>query len=377
MGAAAREVDTLVVGGGVVGMSVAYGLARAGERVRVLDEGDDAFRATRGNFGLVWVQGKGLGRPAYARWTLASAARWPGFAAELAAGTGIDVDLKQPGGLSMCLSEQELAARGAQLAALRDELGEPYPFEVLDAAAVRALVPGTGPDIVGAVYCPLDGHTSPLKLLRALVQAFAQRGGELAPGVPVQDIRHRHGAFEVRAGGGVHAARRLVLAAGLGNRALAPLVGLRAPVLPNRGQILVTERLRPFLAHPTLHVRQTAEGVVQIGDSKEDVGLDDGTTLAELARIAARAARCFPLLEGVNIVRTWGALRVMSPDGFPIYEASASCPGAFVLTCHSGITLAAQHAGPLVDWIRGGAEPAEITGFKAARFEGQSHAATH
>ena len=58
------ELDTLVIGGGVVGMAVAYGLARAGERVRLLDEGDDAFRAARGNFGLVWVQGKGLDHPA-------------------------------------------------------------------------------------------------------------------------------------------------------------------------------------------------------------------------------------------------------------------------------------------------------------------------
>jgi len=70
----------------------------------------------------------------------------------------------------------------------------------------------------------------------------------------------------------------------------------------------------------------------------------------------------------VNVVRTWGSLRVMTPDGFPIYQASSECPGAFVVTCHSGITLAAQHAGPLTDWIRGGAEPVEITGFKAERF---------
>jgi glycine/D-amino acid oxidase-like deaminating enzyme len=64
------ESDVLVVGGGVVGTAIAYGLARAGERVALLDEGDDAFRAARGNFGLVWVQGKGAGTPPYARWTM-------------------------------------------------------------------------------------------------------------------------------------------------------------------------------------------------------------------------------------------------------------------------------------------------------------------
>jgi glycine/D-amino acid oxidase-like deaminating enzyme len=160
-----------------------------------------------------------------------------------------------------------------------------------------------------------------------------------------------------------------VLAAGLGNRELAPMVGLKAPVEPVRGQILVSERIQPFLRHPSLHVRQTGEGVVQIGDSKEEVGFDDGTTIEQLSRIAQRATRCFPILANVNVVRTWGALRVMSPDGLPIYQASSECPGAFVVTCHSGITLASAHAGPLVDWLRGGSEPRDISGFKAERFD--------
>lgn len=70
----------------------------------------------------------------------------------------------------------------------------------------------------------------------------------------------------------------------------------------------------------------------------------------------------------------------MSPDGYPIYEASTQCPGAFVVTCHSGITLAAQHAGPLARWIRGGEMPPEIAGFGAARFDQdgeRSHVPAH
>jgi len=366
---AARETDTLVLGGGVVGMAIAYGLAGAGERVRLLDEGDDAFRAARGNFGLVWVQGKGLGNPAYARWTLAAAERWPAFAQELAALTGVDVELSQIGGLTMCLDDPELAARAASLESLRQSLGGHYPYEILDANGLRAISPLVGPDVVGAVFCPLDGHVSPLRLLRALVQGFEARGGELVAGRRVERIEQRSGAFHVWAGDTEHVAGRVVLAAGLGNRDLAPMVGLKAPVNPNRGQILVSERVQPFLRHPSLYVRQTGEGVVQIGDSKEDVGFDDGTTLEQLSRIALRATRCFPILANVNVVRTWGSLRVMSPDGFPIYQASSACPGAFLVTCHSGITLASLHAGPLVNWLRGGAEPHDIQGFKAERFD--------
>ncbi len=368
-----REVDTLVIGGGVVGMALAYGLARAGERVRLLDEGDDAYRAARGNFGLVWVQGKGFDRPAYARWTMAAAQSWPAFAAELAAHTGVDVELAQPVGLTLCLNDDELVERAAQLTRLRQQLSGAYPFEAWTAAQVKAVLPHSGPAVAGALWSPLDGHVSPLRLLRALVQGFASLGGELTAGVQVDQIQHRGGHFVVQASGQPHVAAKLVLAAGLGNRALAPLIGLRAPVQPNRGQILVSERVQPFLTHPTMQVRQTGDGVVQIGDSKEDVGLDDGTTLDQLSRIAQRATRCFPLLAQVNVVRSWGALRVMTADGYPIYQASSECPGGFVVTCHSGITLAAQHAGALVDWIRGGAEPAEIVGFKAERFDVPVH----
>jgi glycine/D-amino acid oxidase-like deaminating enzyme len=108
---------------------------------------------------------------------------------------------------------------------------------------------------------------------------------------------------------------------------------------------------------------------VQIGDSQEDVGLDGQTTLTQLSRIALRAQLAFPLLEHVNIVRSWGALRVMSPDGFPIYQASTESPDAFVVTCHSGVTLAAQHAGALASWILGGQQPAETLSFNAERFD--------
>ena len=80
--------DAVVVGGGLVGAAVAYGLQRGGLATVVLDEGDVAHRASRGNFGLVWVQSKGLGAPHYQHWTHASAREWPALAATLGAETG-------------------------------------------------------------------------------------------------------------------------------------------------------------------------------------------------------------------------------------------------------------------------------------------------
>ena len=102
------EADVAVVGGGLVGTAVAWGLARLGRRVLVLDEGDVAHRASRGNFALVWVQSKGMGMPRYATWTRLSSDSWVGFAAELARETGVDVRFERPGGFSLALGEAEL-----------------------------------------------------------------------------------------------------------------------------------------------------------------------------------------------------------------------------------------------------------------------------
>ncbi len=362
------ETEFAVIGGGLVGMAVAFGLQREGRRVTVFDEGDVAYRASRGNFGLVWVQGKGVGMPDYARWSRLSAALWPELAAELQEDTGLDLELRQPGGFDICLTEEGLAAAAARLDTLHTQLDGDYPFEVLGHNRLREMLPAIGPQVAGAIYGPEDGHTNPLVLLRALTTAFTRRGGAIENGAPVRDIEPQSSGFRIGSDPGWRA-EKVVLCAGLGNAQLAPMVGMHAPVKPNRGQVLICERVKPFLPYPTAQIRQVGEGAVQIGDSKEDVGFDDGTTPQVMAAIAKRAVRIFPLLENLRVVRAWGALRVMSPDGHPIYDQSRRHPGAYLVTCHSGVTLAASHALRLAPWIAGGAPPVPyLETFGAERF---------
>jgi glycine/D-amino acid oxidase-like deaminating enzyme len=361
------QTQVIVIGGGLVGTAVAYGLARTGVDVVVLDQGDDAFRASRGNFGLVWVQGKGHDLPDYSRWTRSSASRWAAFAQALMADSGIDVQLRQPGGFHMCFSDEELLERQARLQSLQDALGD-YPFQMLDAAELKARLPLIGPSVVGASYTPQDGHVNPLKLLRALHTAAQAKGARFHGGLQVDRIDSAPGEFRVMTGERCFTAPRIVMAAGLGNPHLARQVGLHAPVAPNRGQVLISERVRPFLQYPTINVRQTDEGTVQLGDSMEEVGFDDSTSTDVLAMIARRGLSTFPLLRDVRLVRAWGALRVMSPDGYPIYQQSDTHPGAFVVTCHSGVTLAAAHALRIAPWIMGGAQPDELAVFAGERF---------
>jgi hydrogen cyanide synthase HcnC len=359
--------DAVVVGGGLVGCAIAWGLAQGGAQVGLVDEGDVAFRAARGNFGLVWVQGKGADMPAYAHWTRQSATLWPQLAAAMAQSTGADVGLRQAGGLVFCLSDAELERRAALVQRMHNESGD-IGTRMIDRAELRAMVPSIGDGVVGAAYCPMDGHANPLITLRSLQQAFVALGGAYLPNRTVDRIDAAAHDFTVHCGGEAIHARKIVIAAGLGSARLAPMVGLDMPVKPLRGQIMVTERVKPFLDYATHTVRQTQEGSVMLGDSHEDVGLDVSTSANVMQEIASRNLKALPKLAEATVVRVWAALRVMTPDGHPVYEQSARYPGAFSATCHSGVTLAGAHALALAPAILDGVLPPSFDSFSPRRF---------
>jgi glycine/D-amino acid oxidase-like deaminating enzyme len=167
-------------------------------------------------------------------------------------------------------------------------------------------------------------------------------------------------------------AKKIVLASGLGNKVLGEKIGLNVPVRPQRGQIIVMERTRRLLELPFSTLRQMDEGTWLIGDSQEEAGYaDQQVGLPVLATLADRAVKTIPALKEVRVVRTWAALRVMSKDGFPIYQQSETHPGAFVATCHSGVTLAAAHALRLAPMIAQGQLPEEMSPFSTRRFHVQ------
>jgi glycine/D-amino acid oxidase-like deaminating enzyme len=93
---------------------------------------------------------------------------------------------------------------------------------------------------------------------------------------------------------------------------LAPMVGLYAPMNPNRGQIIVTERVQPFLKYPIATIRQTDEGTVIVGDSLLDATNPDEVSISVSAVMAERAVRMFPVLGRLNIVRMWSDIRVVT-----------------------------------------------------------------
>ena len=364
-----QNSDVIIVGGGLIGLSVAYGLARRGHDCVVLDASDTDFRAARGNFGLVWVQGKGSGFSAYADWTMRSSELWPELQDELQAHNPNPIGLEQEGGIHICLSQKEYDDRAAKLEELRAHQNGRFSYEMLDRADLLKLQPGLGPDVVGGSWCPHDGHVNPLYLLRSFHKSLLMHNSHVYSDAEVSDILHRNGIFTVQSKKGNFQAPCVILAAGLGNRTLAPMIGLAQPVRPQKGQILVTQKTDRLITLPMTLLRQTAEGSIMIGDSHEEVGFDTSSTIDVMANIASRAKRTLPVLENQQIIRSWAALRVMSPDGYPMYDQSPTHPGGFAITCHSGVTLAAAHCFDLAADIETGQLGIGLEPFTERRFD--------
>jgi glycine/D-amino acid oxidase-like deaminating enzyme len=366
------NADIVVIGAGTVGAALAYGLAGRGLRVLLLDGGDRDCRAATANFGLVWSQGKGMDMPAYQHLTRDSVDRWPEFSAELEETTSIDLHYERNGGLTLCVGEAELEARRAKMLRLHHQRGGGEPdWDMLDRTTLTKLLPTVpfGAEVAGASFGRRDGHANPLRLLTALHEGFRRKGGHLRNGCLVRSVQPQlAGGFRVDFGTEHVSAARVVIAAGLGAKALAAQVGLDIPMRPQRGQILVTERFEPFLPLPLHSVRQTREGTVMIGATHEEKG-DSSTTFDAAATLSAKAIRWIPALSEATLVRQWAGLRIMTPDSYPIYAQSPTHPGAFVATCHSGITLAPTHAGLLAAGIASGQLPSSLEVFHHRRFD--------
>lgn len=359
-----------LIGGGVVGLSVALGLLLAGQQVTVLDGDDSDLRASQGNFGLIWLQGKGHDFAPYAQWTHRAVTQWPDFAKSLEALSGVNLALDQSGGYEFFTDVAEFEDFAADLKQQQVHLGERSSYDVISGDDLRRTYPEIGAGVVGATFCPLDGHVNPLRLLSALRIAVLALGGTIIPNTKVTDVSPAtNGGFILSAHDGQHFnTERVILSAGLGTNPLAKQLGFITQVRPQRGELLITEKLSERLPFVSSTIRQVDEGGIQIGGTKEDAGLNDSETLDVMTKLAQHAVAVYPPLADVRMVRAWGALRIISPDGYPVYAQSPEHRGAHLVTCHSGVTLASLHSTLLAQWLIDGSHSPTLEAFNESRF---------
>ncbi len=360
--------DYIIIGGGLIGLAIGYGLSKLGRKCLILDEKDNSFKAARGNFGLIWVQGKGAGVSRYADWTMRSSELWSNFSLELEEITGIKLNMEQNGGIHVCLTQKEFDEREKKLNLLRSHQNGKFDFQMLNNDELSKIIPGLGIKVFGGSFSYHDGHVNPLYLMKSLHNAFIINNGKFISSSEVIKIKKIENDFIIQTKKDSYFSKKLVLAAGLGNKRLAPMIGLSQPVKPIKGHILITEKIKQCIPIPTTVLRQTKEGSIMIGDSHEDLGMDISSDPKVISKITKRAINTFPELANKQIIRSWAALRVMSPDGLPIYDQSSKYPGGFAISCHSGVTLAAAHSNYLASYIDEGLLGNELRSFSEDRF---------
>ncbi|MFF0629560.1 NAD(P)/FAD-dependent oxidoreductase [Streptomyces sp. NPDC004296] len=374
--------DLLVIGAGVVGAACAYYAARCGLSVTVLDRGPVAGGTTGGGEGNLLVSDKEPGPEL--ELALYSARLWRELAEVLPA----RIEYEPKGGLVVASGEEGLAAL-RDFAARQATAG--VTAEAVPAERLRDLEPHLAPGLAGGVHYPQDAQVQPAlaaaQLLRAGGDRVRLRLGEEVTGL----LSGARGEVRgVRTPSGDLHAPYVVNAAGTWGGELARLAGVRLPVRPRRGFVLVTEPL-PRVVRRKVYaadyvadvasdsaalqtsavVEGTPAGPVLIGASRERVGFDRSLSVEALGRLAAQAVRLFPVLATVRALRTYAGFRPYLPDHLPAIGPDPRRPGLLHACGHegAGIGLAPATGRIIAECLTGGELPLDITAFRPERFD--------
>jgi len=356
-----------------MGAAVALGLVQEGAKVLMVDKVSKIHKASRGNFGLVWSQSKGSRNRNYARFSEEAVRQFTRFAEKIEAESGVDMELRLGAGLILSLGEGEFDARKTTIEEMHREAevhGEKHPSRLLNRDQVQKLVGETllGDQVSGGSFSTIDGDVNPLLLLKGMRKAFIEKNGLFVQGCTVNQLTKQGDSYLLDTSSGKIKTSKIVMAAGLGNISLFSSLGKRLPLIPQKGQLLVTERVKPFLPLPFSGIRQTGCGSVMMGYTQENTGFETSTTVSAAVQLARRAVRIFPNLQYARVVRSWASLRILTEDGLPIYDEVEGYPGCYILATHSCVTLASLHSSLLPPWILGAKKPAQIEGFNLERF---------
>ncbi len=370
----------LVIGAGVVGAACALHAAGAGLTVSVVDRGPVAGGTTGAGEGNILVSDKEPGPELDL--ALLSTRLWRDLAARDGLGTAIEYEAK--GGLVVAATGDGATALGALAALQRADGVEAVPVAADELAAHE---PHLAPGLAGGVLYSQDAQVQPMLAAAHLLRAS---GAEVRTGVTVTGfLRSGERITGVRTDHGDLEAGAVVNAAGTWGGDVAALAGVRVPILPRRGFVLVTEPLPPLIRHKVYAaeyvanvaseeegletspvIEGTRAGTVLIGASRERVGFDRTTSVPVLRHLARQAIALFPALADVTAIRAYCGFRPYCPDHLPVIGPDPRAEGLLHACGHegAGVGLAAA-TGHLLAQILTGAEPdLDLSPFRPERF---------
>jgi len=357
-----EKTEIAIIGGGVIGLSIAYHLARRGlSDVVVIERGYLAEGASGRNGGGVRQQ-----------WSTEINIRLMQESVELcrrfAVDLGVNVWFRQGGYLFLARKPQEIARLEKNIA-IQNRCG--VATKMLDPRQALGIVPEldlTG--IIGAAYNPTDGILFPWPFLWGYARQAAAHGVRIFTQTPVGGLeRQSGGGYVVHTPRGAVRARRVINATGAWSPKLAQMIGVEVPTYPIRHEICSSEPLKPFLRPMVselasgLYCSQSMRGEIVGGVTipGHDPTYGMGSTLEFLATYARRLVRLMPILGEIKVLRQWAGPYDQSPDGNPILGAAPGHPD-FFLACGfvgHGFMMAPIIGKLYGEWLTGG-DPHEI-----------------
>lgn len=331
-----NTADVIVVGGGIIGCATAYYLAKRGISVLVL-EADESIGngGSSRNGGGVRQSGRDSRELPLAKFGIQSL--WPTLSEEL----GVDVEYHQDGNLRLGKTERHLELL-KRLADTANCCG--IRVDMLSGEEVWAINPYLSDEVIGASWCPTDGHANPLLATLGYYKRAKDLGVRFRTGEPAVAVRKHKGAVRfVRTANGVYEAPAVVLAAGVHSRELAAAVGIDIPLRAELIEALVTEAQPPMFrqmlgtAEADFYGHQSDHGSFVFGGDSglEGFTKDNGTpvTSSITASCVCRGImRYIPRLRDAKIIRTWAGWMDLCADRVPVVGSVEEAPG-LVLAC--------------------------------------------
>ena len=356
-----ETADVVVVGAGIIGLSIAWRLALSGQKVVVVDKGQVGSGASLAATGMLAAAAEyEAGGEILIAFALESQRRWEAFGAELEQASGLDIDFDRSGTIVVAMTRDETARlRG------RFELHQKVGLESrwLTGAEVRDFEGGLRPTVTAGIHCPGDFQVDPRRVMPALEIAAKRAGVIIVENVDVTGLLTSAGAISgVASGDDECQAPLVVLTTGAyaGSGQLLP-ADLAIPVRPLRGQSVSMRspaNQPPLLRHviwtEQVHMAPKSGGRLIVGATVEEVGFDANVTVGGLFALLDAARRALPSVEDVAVEAVWSGFRPTSEDDAPILGA-AGLPGLLLAVGHhrNGILLAPATADAIAGWALG------------------------
>jgi glycine oxidase len=344
------KADVAIVGGGVIGLTTAYFLAREGARVTLLDRGDFGQEASWAGAGILSPSSLEHARTPFDRIRALSLSLFPALSQELHEITGIDNGYLRCGGIEFAgppdAAEEEWGGAGTT----RDRVS---------AADLAGLEPAASTSLGDVWHLPDMAQVRNPRHVKALVAACSAKV-RLVPHCPVTMLETSGDrVIGVCSKADTFQADKVLVASGAWTDEILGQIGWRPGIRPIRGQIALLQTPKPLLrrvlAYGASYVVPRADGRLLVGSTEENVGFDKRTTAEAIQRLLALATKLAPALAGAAVEHCWAGLRPASPDGLPFIGLVPGWRQLYVAAGHfrAGIQLSVGTALVMSDLLAG------------------------